>query len=257
MGNPLFESYLRIARAEEHFVSLTEVLKGYKDNISYDILSIAEFHPTTFEPDMTKIRHAWPDIQFVPDMANVYTGEVVQNLRTALDYFVFALARSDSQGVEQTGTQFLIEDDPGNAAKRWGFTYNAPRRLKGFKQAHIDLIENLQPYKGCYWSRRLRDLSNPDKHRKLYAPIVAGRADWSFSSEIPRPDRVGWPCRVLEARGPGGSDVYMYLRTSFDVLFEDDSGLALPIEPILKELLTEIPRTLELFEPCVDGICGH
>ena len=259
MAYPLFDSYLRVARAEEHFVSLTEIIKRFRDNYAYNVLRLTEIDPQTFRPDTDKVLSRYPDIPFVPDMTNVYMGEAIQNLRTALDYLVFALAKTDNAGVEQEGTQFLIEDDPGHGsgAHRFGFLHNAPRRLKNMKQAHIDLIENLQPYKGCFWTRRIRDLSNPDKHRKLYVPTIAGNFDWSYVSHGPRPDRDGWPCRVFEASGPGGTDMYVYLRTRLQVLCEDDTRLSLPVEPLLKELLTVVPETLKFFEPCVAGACGH
>jgi hypothetical protein len=39
--------------------------------------------------------------------------------------------------------------------------------LKGINPLHMAAIERLQPYKGCGWTKMLRDLSNPDKHRQF------------------------------------------------------------------------------------------
>ncbi len=52
-------------------------------------------------------------------------------------------------------------------------------------------IEELQPYKGVDWTARLRDISNPDKHRKLVTLLS------SIDSTI----------RVMRVDGPEGSDV--------------------------------------------------
>src|SRR5689334_11619575 len=90
--------------------------------------------------------------------ASVVVGEIVYNLRAALDYLVYVPAEQDS-GARQSGTQFPIEDS------QQGFTAHRPTRLKGVSDEHAAVIRQFQPYRGCEWTRTLRDLSNPDKHR--------------------------------------------------------------------------------------------
>ena len=255
MANPLFQSYLRVARAEQRFIDLSEVLEEFEKDIATELLFKAEFYRETLSPDMEKLKAAWPTVSFVPEIALIYSGELVQNLRTALDYLVFLLCARDA-GSEQEGTQFLIEDGKGSVAARWGFDFHAPRRLKGMKPKHVDMIENLQPYKGTYWTGRLRDLSNPDKHRHLYEPVLAGPITFR---RLPHPstEDAGLPCRILKAFGPSGEDVYVYIIAPLDVLIESDNSIVLPAKSVFQDLLFKVPQTLELFESCVQGVCGH
>src|SRR5205807_810975 len=43
------------------------------------------------------------------------------------------------------------------------------RYLKGVPPTAVTMISALQPYAGCTWTKDLRELSNPDKHRHLAA----------------------------------------------------------------------------------------
>jgi len=74
---------------------------------------------------------------------------------------VYELARFDSKSIIEK-TQFVIVDSEEN------FRENK-RHLKGLSGEHIAMFERLQPYNGCNWTKLLRDLSNPDKHKTLTA----------------------------------------------------------------------------------------
>jgi hypothetical protein len=92
---------------------------------------------------------------------SVVIGEIVYNLRSALDYLVFELAGLDS-GCIIEGTQFPIERS--QKSFKW--------RVRGgwldvLNAAHVAAIEALQPYRGCQWAAVLQNLSNPDKHVHL------------------------------------------------------------------------------------------
>jgi hypothetical protein len=87
-------------------------------------------------------------------------GEIAYNLAAALDYLIFILAKVGS-GSEQDGTQFPV------CAKPQFFERGRSTVLKGVREEHIALIERLQPYAGCTWTKTLKNLSNLDKHRQL------------------------------------------------------------------------------------------
>lgn len=55
------------------------------------------------------------------------------------------------------------------------------------------MVEELQPFKGCEWTRQLRDLSNPDKHRTLTSVIRKFEGSFTASKEElePLPGRPG------------------------------------------------------------------
>jgi hypothetical protein len=249
MPNPLYQAYLRVARAHEHFRDFVDLIERFTEGFAKDLLGKLQLDKNTLRPEVDQLERAWHEIAWIPEMASIYSGEAIQNLRIALDYMVFLLAKHDAGGVEQEGTQFLIEDGKGSIAAHRGFDFHAPLRLKGMTQPHIAMIENLQPYKGIYWTRRLRDLSNPDKHRHLFNPTGAAPMNIRVSSGPSTSYAGQWPCRIYEAFGPNGEDVYVYLSTSMNILFKDAGGMYLPVIPILEELLIKVPETLEAFEP--------
>jgi hypothetical protein len=99
--------------------------------------------------------------QPAPPRTSRLIGEVIQSLRKALDYLVYELACFDSKNIVER-TQFVIVDSENDFSKNlW--------HLKGLTGEHIAMFERLQPYNGCSWTKLIRDLSNPDKHRTLTA----------------------------------------------------------------------------------------
>lgn len=68
----------------------------------------------------------------------------------------------------KNNSQFLIEDQKVHPTRTdRGFDARKHKCLRGLKPAHVDMIEALQPYNGVEWTKTLRDISNPDKHRTL------------------------------------------------------------------------------------------
>jgi hypothetical protein len=94
---------------------------------------------------------------------------MLYNLRASLDYLVFALAWHDSgqepHGGLKRSLQFPIFDD------KKGFDGAKKRQLARIADEHAEAIEKYQPYSGCAWSAKLRDLGNQDKHRRLHLLI--------------------------------------------------------------------------------------
>lgn len=174
-----------------------------------------------------------------PPEFSVLVGEICYNLRASLDYLVYELAIEDS-GSAQEGTQFPIEDSPEGFARRKD---PKDRRcyLQGVKPAHIAMIEELQPYNGCEWSRVLREISNPDKHRTL---TVTGSHQMGFVKFFTTPpvETEGWPVRRARFRGV---EVYAQYPVSLLVLFPDRSGVI----KTLSVLQGEVTTLLEVFKP--------
>jgi len=44
---------------------------------------------------------------------------------------------------------------------------------------HVAWIKRFQPCEGCDWTKLLRELSNPDKHRRILQLGNAIRVDWT------------------------------------------------------------------------------
>jgi hypothetical protein len=179
----------------------------------------------------------------LPLMLPVVISDAIHNMRAALDYIVFELALLDV-GQPQDGTQFLIEDvksDPADA--RRGFDGRKGRYLKGLNARHIDMIEALQPYKpGMDWSKTLRDISNPDKHRNLTVlqpvPRLIRRYVVTFDSKV---DLNANPIRFTADQVQVDASNAIYISPA------DVSKPALM--PTLRNLQLEIARVLEFFKP--------
>ena len=90
----------------------------------------------------------------------VLIGDCVNSLRSCLDYLVGELADLDS-GSRKPKTQFPVELSQKD--------YRGRRKtfLNGLNEAHVDQLENLQPYKGTGWTAKLARMNNWDKYNKL------------------------------------------------------------------------------------------
>jgi hypothetical protein len=159
-------------------------------------------------------------------------------LRAALDYLVYELAILDS-GQIIDGTQFPIDD-----AKK-GFDWRVKNgRLRGLTAPHIAAIERLQPYEGCDWTQRLRDLSNPDKHRRLV--FQAGNITVKMLGNANRLRFLDIPGKILRAKlAATGEEVDVKISVEFDVLFADWR----PVIETLYGLKTQVASTLNAFKP--------
>lgn len=152
--DPLHGARLRHERAGEHIDHIKREVEPIYERFS----EVA----TGQHPETGGYAVMFPKAQEPPPTLAVRVGEAIYNLRAALDYIVFELARLDS-GEPQDGTQFPIEDRKEVFDETRRNTY-----LRGVSDSHVALIEEYQPYQGCNWTGILRTLSNPDKHRALH-----------------------------------------------------------------------------------------
>lgn len=176
---------------------------------------------------------------------SILIGEAVYNLRAALDYLVYEIAKHDS-GVEQRGTQFPVCDTKPDFDRRRGAW------LKGVNPTHISAIEVLQPYKGCNWTKLLARISNPDKHRKL--TLCQGMIDGALTVRVGTPEEL--PALREGAIDPTplpeggtiqleeGEQVEMEAHFTLFIAFDDGNRVI----PTLKLLKSEIARVLKAFQ---------
>jgi hypothetical protein len=223
LKHPLDLAAVRVIRAEEHFADLLQRIVLHGQALTKEI----EFnpHPTEAKSIVVERKRDLP-----PDpMFSILVGEVCYNLRAALDYLVFELAKHDS-GAEQKQTQFLIEDDAGE------FQRKVPWRLKGLTPAHVAAIEVLQPFKGCEWTRRLRDLSNPDKHRTLVRVQVEYDLTVHIVDERHLRDFEDLPGAIRTTTTRDGTQAYVKLRLGTALRLADDSDVLQSLEEILRQV---------------------
>jgi hypothetical protein len=225
-------AYKRFGRANEHINDLHRrigTLLGH------------EFNRVVKEPQLIgpPERISWdgPCLIFrcppkvLPATYSIIVGEIVYNLRAALDYLVYELACFDSkQDVE--GTQFPIEDSEIQFNKRIGSIAGKGRGvyLRGVSPEHIAAIKRLQPFNGCEWTERLRFISNPDKHRRLtlldHSISVIVQVTSTETSVVKNPMNVNHTKAV-------------------DIVFKDGT----PVIETLEQLMLKVRQTIDSFKP--------
>ena len=229
--HPLDGAFRRVDRAREHTAHLKRradaVRQEQEDALTFKV------HPTM--PDQMQAfisRNVPPHF-----MLGILTGEICYNLRAALDYLIFELAYIDS-GQFQEATQFPIDD------MKDVFARNVARKLRGLNPKHVAQVEALQPYNGCNWTRALRDISNPDKHRTLVSlqgdhllDLLAVDAEHLHMLE-------SMPGTVRRTHKPTGEEVYVKFRLTTSVQFRDGT----PVIETLEVIETQVAQTLEAFK---------
>jgi hypothetical protein len=240
MSHPLQGALDRINRAQQHLADF-EGRQSVFGQDYHDSLVI-EFDANK---DNKPVIHPGKPVYF-DRLFGILVGEIVYNLRAALDYLVYELAIKDT-GHIQDGTQFPICDE-----KRT-FDGVQGKFLVGLNPAHRAAIESLQPYRGCDWTPILRDISNPDKHRRLTAPshsfavrmstMPSGRGlmkDFGTAPIVRSVRRTVHPSVEREV------DVYL---SSEAPIIIDVGGRAQPVVKTMKYVKARVTETLEAFKP--------
>ena len=149
-------SLVRIQRAK----SFIQELEGALAEFEAALFRSIEFKGSdTKESVEIKTNFSRPHAELLPT-ASAITGDAVNNMRSALDYLVYELAKHN-EGRVITGTQFVIAQNPNE------FEHQRNTRLRGLSPRQVDIIRNVQPFQGVTWSQILAEISNQDKHREL------------------------------------------------------------------------------------------
>jgi hypothetical protein len=239
ISHPLDGAFERLDRAQKHFAELC----GHVATFRQEYLDACRIY---VEPNPPYEIHPFPPQTIDhPPIVSVLLGEIVYNLRSALDYLAFELARHDS-GQIQENTQFPIDDTPEKFAR------SITTRLRGVSSAHVLLIEKLQPYTGCNWTEVLRDISNPDKHRQLTA------RGSSFSVTVLKEGAMlpgGGNCyTVREVQRPDGTKVQVELVGAIEIIVPVGTHPTLgafgdTVEIVTASLIPKVQDLLETFKP--------
>ena len=151
----LQDAVARVERANQLIDELRGAIR------KYEAMEYARYLPK-FDEAVGNYTANLPDpTQFPPPPEiKVLVGEIVDNLRNALDYLIFQLAKHN-KAKEVPNTQFITAKNLAEFERR------KKKRLKGLKPHQINMIEEYQPYNGGEWLELLVNISNRDKHREL------------------------------------------------------------------------------------------
>jgi hypothetical protein len=230
MAHPLDGARKRVERADKHLKEIVSELEAF---------TAAEYDKIIVEHDHVRNQPNFIETEGPGELPNnipLAVSDCIHNFRAALDYLIYELARHDS-GAIQRGTQFPIAD------KRPAFRKLAPTYLRGLTPAHINMVEMYQPYKGVNWTKTLRDISNPDKHRHL--TLVRGDRVHSIAVKEMPDSLEGRPGKVFKGVGRDRSDVYVERNLSVYIAFSD----GVPVIETLEIMKSQVARTIEAFEP--------
>jgi hypothetical protein len=248
MAHPLDGAYKRICRTNVHIEELKTVIERFRKLNENKLFpkyqaTAAQWHQLnvgqrtgTIAPD--------PSLN-VPEDIPILVGEIIYNLRAALDYLVYELAINDTPGREPERTQFIIESHkvhPKN--KKCGFDASAKKHLSGLSGEHIRSIELFQPYKGCAWTKTLAGISNPDKHRHL--TVIGGIGQARSFVEVGISGQFdNLPGKILRGRGADYTDTHIDFQYTIEITFPDGS----PLLKTLYNLKFSVTDAVKSFEP--------
>jgi hypothetical protein len=156
---------VKIERAKELVRDLETRLTAFKGDYPYDVISEidAQTSQRTFR---FRTRHD------IPVEISLRTGEVLQNLRSALDYVVCALVEKKTPGGTTRFTGFPVFP---NAQE---YKAGSPRKIHGMAKRAMHAMDLNKPYKGgtdALW--HLRQLNDREKHRLLLTAGIAFRVN--------------------------------------------------------------------------------
>ncbi len=225
--HPLDGAYERVIRAGVHLRDLNRRVNILGERISDSIVVYQQ--PRTFLLPNGERVEAFSNelsvpVRITPGIISILVGEIIYNLRSALDYLIYELARLDS-GEVQDDTQFIIEDCEKDFRRR------RQSKLKGISYEHVAIIERLQPFNGCDWIQILRDLSNPDKHRKLSETVTYIA-----------------PSRPQGSTERIATDESVDMKNNVSVQITFSEGKIVVVIDTLKQLKSEVAKTLHLFD---------
>jgi hypothetical protein len=157
----------KTTRAKQHLADLEETLRAFFASKPYKV-------GTRRDPQSRRLVYSVTSVADTTPRISLVAGEVLQNLRSALDHLGFQLYLTGTGGGGGPGRhiQFPIFDGPAK------YRSESPRRLQGMRPDAIKAIGGIEPYQGGnghhLWV--LSELNNTDKHRLLITVASAFRS---------------------------------------------------------------------------------
>lgn len=148
----------RVDQAKENLVSLREELNKFLNSYVRSMLG----GWAAADRFVLLVRH--PSERILTGRQRVLTAQILEHLRTALDYMVFQLSVLNTPDLTEHVPQFIIADDESQ------FHAQAKRRLRYLTDEQRSLVERLQPYHGNELLGLLATLTGQGKHR--YLPLL-------------------------------------------------------------------------------------
>jgi hypothetical protein len=149
---------LKIERAKKHIEDLNVALGAFKDSNPYEVAAKRD-------PQTRQLIYYVSKASATPASVPTITGDILQNLRSALDHLAYQMFLVGTGGLKGAGFKiyFPIERSVHQFKSRF------EGKVEGMRTDAKDAIRALEPYNGGkghdFWV--LNELNNIDKHRLL------------------------------------------------------------------------------------------
>ena len=196
----LEDATARIEQAKHNYVSLAEELNRFLYDYVKGMVKGFDRESGNF---VLQLRH--PMESNVKGRSRVLVSQIVENLRTALDYMIFQLSILNEPHLNERLPQFVIaETEPD-------FQRHAKTRLRYLNDEQKSFVEQIQPYRGNKMLTLLGKMTNAGKHRRLLSIQERTGFDIYFAEMEKRDEYKDWfvypaekGCAVFaRPKGPG------------------------------------------------------
>jgi hypothetical protein len=145
----------KLERAKRHYAELETTLASF--------FAIKPYKISTRRNSERKLVYYLSEVTDIPVEMSLITGDVIQNLRSALDHLAYDLWFKEANGQGRDDKiYFPIDKDQAS------YNRNKAGKTQGITTQSLAIIDSLNPYPGgndALW--RIHALNNRDKHRLL------------------------------------------------------------------------------------------
>ena len=164
----LADAWTRLYRAKENYDALT-------DEVTKFLYEYVKGMVKGWNPDtggfVLRLRHHRDSI--ITGRPQALVVDIVEDVRAALDYMVFALSALSTPNLNEKTPQFVIADTKDD------FDRQSKSRLRYLTdEQKTEFIEKLQPFNGNHILSLLRDTAGQAKHRRLLS--VRDNSGWDI-----------------------------------------------------------------------------
>ncbi|MBI3800299.1 MAG: hypothetical protein HY268_25410 [Deltaproteobacteria bacterium] len=253
---------MKLIRADEHLKALNDEVMNFLAIRPYEVITQQDI-PAGYLHAQVIYRHAPPDLLLM------LIGDVLHNLRSALDHLAWSLARTRADSFTEfpifiDGARFRATDRHSNPVRGSGL-----HKMHDMPASAQTIIESLQPYKGVHglpeseplWL--LQQLGIEDKHHtlNLVAAGVDVRLDVSTSLRHPAyglTGRTGYlpledGAEIYRIPLPANpSQVQDHSHSTFDVALDPKGpGRGISLREGLRNMREAVVEVIRLLEPLV------
>jgi hypothetical protein len=152
---------LKTKRANKHIAELQTAILAFKATDPHEVSAKRD-------PQTRKLIYYVHKADPVPDDIALIAGDVLQNLRSAVDHLAYQLVLA-AGNTPDTSTSFPIFDTPDK------YKSGVQGKVKGMAETAVKAIDIVEPYQGgkgeILW--RIHRLNNIDKHRLIFTCGIA------------------------------------------------------------------------------------